>query len=92
MAIRFTAEFLVTARPTQAKIDLLVKQMRLTPEQVEMCIQADPSPNQTDYITWLARWLSKGLIRLPEDAEGIRNNLATLPPRSASRGSRATRT
>ena len=78
MAIRFTAEFLVTARPTQAKIDLLVKQMRLTPEQVEMCIQADPSPNQTDYITWLARWLSKGLIRLPEDAEGIRNNLATF--------------
>ncbi len=78
MAIRFTAEFLVTARPTQAKIDLLVKQMRLTPEQVEMCIQADPSPNQTDYVTWIARWLSKGQVRLPEDAEGIRNNLAAF--------------
>jgi len=78
MAIRFTAELLVTARPTQAKIDLLVKQMRLTPEQVEMCIQADPSPNQTDYVTWIARWLSKGQVRLPEDAEGIRNNLAAF--------------
>jgi hypothetical protein len=78
MAIRFTAEFLVTARPTQAKIDLLVKQMRLTPEQVGLCIQADPSPNQTDYVTWIARWLSKGQVRLPEDAEGIRNNLAAF--------------
>jgi hypothetical protein len=78
MAIRFTAEFLVTARPTQAKIDLLVKQMKLAPEQVEMCIEADPSPNQTDYVTWIARWLSKGQIRLPEDAEGIRGNLAAF--------------
>ena len=73
-----TAEFLVTARPTQAKIDLLVKQMKLAPEQVEMCIEADPSPNQTDYVTWLARWLKKGRVRLPEDSPRLKEMLSTF--------------
>ena len=78
MPLRLTAEFLVTARPTQAKIDLLVRQMGLSPEQVELCIEADPSPNQTDYVTWLARWLKKGRIRLPEDSPNLKEMLSTF--------------
>jgi hypothetical protein len=76
--MEFTARFLFTARPTQNKIDFLCKQMKLTPEQVELCVDADPSPNQTDYVTWLARWLAKGMIRLPEDTPGLKDQLVTF--------------
>ena len=76
--IRLHSSFLVTARPTDAKIELLMRQMKLTKEQVELCIQTDPSPNQTDYVTWLGRWLSKGIIRLPEDAQDLRESLLTF--------------
>ena len=78
MLLRLVAEFLVTARPTEQKIDFLMKQMQLTREQVELCIDADPSPNQTDYVTWLARWLRKGRIRLPEDSPRLKEMLSTF--------------
>ena len=78
MLLRLVAEFLVTARPTEQKIDFLVRQMQLTREQVELCIDADPSPNQTDYVTWLARWLRKGRIRLPEDSPRLKEMLSTF--------------
>ena len=78
MPIVLTSAFLVTARPTEQKIEFLMKQMRLTKEQVELCIQADPSPNQTDYVTWLARWLSKEQIRLPEDAPRLKQDLSAF--------------
>ena len=78
MPTSFTAEFLILARPTDQKIDLLAKQFKLTPEQIELCIQADPSPNQTDFVTWIARMLSKGLMRLPEDTEEIKGNLTAF--------------
>jgi len=73
--MRFLSRFLITARPTPQKIEFLCNQLKLTPEQVEMCIECDPSPNQTDFIQWLARMLSKGQIRLPEDTEQIREQL-----------------
>jgi len=76
--MRFLSHFLLVARPTQQKIDFLCSQMKLTPEQVEMCIQVDPSPNQTDFITWIARMLAKGHIRLPEDGERIKEQLITF--------------
>jgi hypothetical protein len=76
MGLSFTASFLITSRPSDAKIDLLTRQMQLSKAQVEMCIAADPSPNQTDFVTWIARMVKGGLIRLPEDAEGIKENLS----------------
>jgi hypothetical protein len=74
----FHAAFLRTARPTQQKIDLLTKQMGLTPEQIELCIQTDPSPNQSEFVTCLARWLSKKLIHLPEDSEHLNSQFKTF--------------
>ena len=59
MGLSFTASFLITSRPSDAKIDLLTRQMQLSKEQVEMCIAADPSPNQTDFVTWLARMVKE---------------------------------
>jgi len=47
-----------SARPTPQKVELLQKQFKLTPEQIELCIAADPSPNQTDFVAWLAKFLS----------------------------------
>ena len=78
MPISFTAEFLVLARPSDQKIELLARQFKLTPEQVELCIQVDPSPNQTDFVTWIARQLSKQQIRLPEDGPGLTENLTAF--------------
>lgn len=67
-----------SARPTEQKLELLQKQFGLTPEQLELCIAADPSPNQTDYVAWIAKWVSKNQIRLPEDTEKIKGQLATF--------------
>jgi hypothetical protein len=78
MPTSLTAEFLVIARPTDDKIALLAKQFKLTPEQIELCIQLDPSPNQTDFVTWIARQLSKGNLRLPEDGPGTRDTLTAF--------------
>lgn len=64
------------ARPTPRKIEILQKEMGLSPEQVEMCIDADPSPNQTDFVVWIARNLKDGAIRLPEDRQKIHTQLA----------------
>lgn len=76
MGLSFTASFLITSRPSDAKIDLLTRQMQLSKEQVELCIAADPSPNQSDFVTWIARMVKGGFIRLPEDTEGIKENLS----------------
>ena len=65
-----------SARPTEQKIELLKRQFDTTPEQVELCIAADPSPNQSDYVAWLAKWLSKGQLNLPEDTEKVKEQLA----------------
>jgi GNAT superfamily N-acetyltransferase/RNA:NAD 2'-phosphotransferase (TPT1/KptA family) len=70
--------FTKSARPTQQKIELLQKQLKLTPEQIEECIKADPSPNQSDYVAWLGKWLAKGAFQLPEDAEKLRGQLDTF--------------
>lgn len=78
MPLYLTASFLIFSRPTEAKIGLLMKQMGLTKEQVEACIEADPSPNQTDYVTWLARWLRKGMITLPEDSQRMKELLSSF--------------
>ena len=78
MPIALTAEFLLIARPTDQKIELLAKQFKLTPEQVELCIQTDPSPNQTDFVTWIARQLSKNQLRLPEDGPGTKETLTAF--------------
>jgi hypothetical protein len=70
--------FQKSARPTPEKLDMLQKQFKLTPEQIELCIAADPSPNQTDYVAWLAKWLSKGQLHLPEDTDKIKGQLQTF--------------
>jgi GNAT superfamily N-acetyltransferase len=67
--------FSKSARPTDQKIELLTKQFKLTPEQIEECIKADPSPNQSDFVGWLAKWWSKGNIHLPEDSERMKGQL-----------------
>ena len=67
--------FSKSARPTDQKIELLIKQFKLTPEQIEECIKADPSPNQSDFVGWLAKWWSKGNIHLPEDSERMKGQL-----------------
>jgi GNAT superfamily N-acetyltransferase len=64
-----------SARPSEQKIELLQKQFKMTPEQVELCVAADPSPNQSDYVAWLAKWVSKGQLRLPEDTDKIKGQL-----------------
>ena len=64
-----------SARPTEQKIQLLQKQLGLTPEQIELCIQADPSPQQKDFVASLGKWLAKGLIKLPEDAAKLKQQL-----------------
>jgi hypothetical protein len=76
--IRFLSSFLIFGRPSDQKIHLLMNQFKLTREQLEMCIQTDPSPNQTDFVTWIARMLAKNQVRLPEDGQGIRDNLAAF--------------
>src|SRR5271170_4529968 len=67
--------FSKSARPTDQKIELLQKQFKLTPEQIEECIKADPSPNQSDFVGWLAKWWSKGNSHLPEDSERMKGQL-----------------
>ncbi len=84
--MRFFSKFLFLARPTEQKIQLLMRQMKLTQEQVELCIQFDPSPNQSDYVTWIARWLAKKLINLPEDGERIKEQLTTFSKLKKSPG------
>lgn len=67
--------FSKSARPTPQKIELLQKQFKLTPEQIELCIAADPSPNQSDFVAWIAKFLSKASFQLPEDTERIKDQL-----------------
>ena len=67
--------FSKSARPNDQKIELMMKQYKLTKEQMELVIATDPSPNQTDYIGWIAKWLSKGGFMLPEDTQKIREQL-----------------
>jgi predicted GNAT family acetyltransferase len=68
--------FSKSARPTPQKIELLQKQFKLTPEQIELCIATDPSPNQSDFVAWIAKFLSKAAFQLPEDSERIKDQLA----------------
>ena len=67
--------FSKSARPNDQKIELMMKQYKLTKEQMELVIATDPSPNQTDYIGWIAKWLSKGGFILPEDTQKIKEQL-----------------
>lgn len=64
-----------SARPTDQKIELLAKQFKLNPEQIELCIAADPSPQQKDFVAWIAKWFSKGQLRLPEDNDKLKQQL-----------------
>ena len=70
--------FAKSARPSPQKIELLQKQFKLTPEQIELCIATDPSPNQSDYVAWVAKFLSKGAFTLPEDQERIKGQLESF--------------
>jgi hypothetical protein len=67
--------FSKSARPSEQKIELMKKQFKLTPEQMELVIAVDPSPNQSDFVDWIAKWVSKGGIVLPEDTAKIREQL-----------------
>ena len=64
-----------SARPTEQKIQLLQKQLNLTPEQIELCIAADPSPQQKDFVATIAKWFAKKLIQLPGDTANIQQQL-----------------
>jgi hypothetical protein len=72
----FQSKFLMTARPTDKKIKLLVEQYKLTPEQIEQVIAADPT--EKDNVAWIAKFFHKGDIRLPEDTEKIKSQLETF--------------
>lgn len=74
---KFATKFCI-ARPTQQRLDALMKQYGLTAEQVELCIQSDPTPQQTDFTPWLAKCLAKNLIRLPEDKQKLRESIETF--------------
>lgn len=67
--------FAKSARPSEQKVELVSKQFKLTPEQMEEVIRTDPSPNQSDFVGWIAKWLSQGALRLPEDSEKVRGQL-----------------
>ena len=67
--------FYKAARPTAAKIELLKKQ-GLTTEQIELCIQTDPT--EKDYVQWIASNLKKKTIRLPEDSDKIKSQLTAF--------------
>jgi 8-oxo-dGTP pyrophosphatase MutT (NUDIX family) len=71
-------EFLKTARPTEQKIELMKRQYKLTPEQIEQVIATDPSPNQTDYVAWIAKGIANKTIKLPEDQAKIKQQLTTF--------------
>src|SRR5208337_3611895 len=71
-------EFLKTARPTEQKIELMKQQYQLTPEQIEQVVATDPSPNQTDYVAWIAKGVHGKTIKLPEDQEKIKQQLTTF--------------
>src|SRR5271166_6308237 len=74
-AIRSVAWYAKSARPTEQKIQLLQKQLNLTPEQIELCIAADPSPQQKDFVATIAKWFAKKLIQLPGDTANIKQQL-----------------
>jgi ribosomal protein S18 acetylase RimI-like enzyme len=75
MPMMAQAHFLnVVARPTDAKIKLITDRFKLTPEQVEMIIKADPT--EKDYVAWIAKQFAEKTIRLPEDTEKIHGQLA----------------
>lgn len=67
--------FAKSARPTPQKMELLQKQFKVTPEQIEECIKIDPSPNQSDFVAWIAKYLSKDAFKLPEDGDRIKGQL-----------------
>lgn len=67
--------FAKSARPSEQKIELMQKQFKLTPEQMEEVIATDPSPNQSDFVGWIAKFLAKGAFKLPEDSEKIKGQL-----------------
>ena len=74
-AIKSVAWWLKSARPTEEKIQLLMKQLNLTPEQIELAIAADPSPQQKDFVATIAKWFAKKLIALPEDTAKLKEQL-----------------
>ena len=74
-AIRSVAWYAKSARPTEQKIQLLQKQLNLTPEQIELCIAADPSPQQKDFVATIAKWFAKKLIQLPADTANLKQQL-----------------
>ena len=70
-----TSWWMKSARPTEQKIELLQKQLGLTPEQIELCINVDPSPQQKDFVATIAKWLAKKLVNLPEDGARLKEQL-----------------
>jgi hypothetical protein len=69
------SSWLLTARPTEAKIELLKKQ-GLSDEEIEWCIAADPT--EKDNVQWIAKQYKKKLIQLPEDGAKIKGQLAAF--------------
>ena len=67
--------FAKSARPSDQKVELLQKQFKMVPEQIEECILTDPSPNQSDYVAWIAKHWMKGAFKLPEDRAKIHDQL-----------------
>jgi len=77
------SSWLLVARPTEQKIQLL-KTQGLTDQEIEWCIEADPT--EKDYVQWIAsmykgKSITRGqpntkLINLPEDIEKINKQLA----------------
>ena len=61
-------------RLSPEKLERLMKPYGLTPEEVQRCIEADPT-DDLNYVTWIAREFKDKKIRLPEDTGKIRQQL-----------------
>jgi ribosomal protein S18 acetylase RimI-like enzyme len=68
--------WLLTARPTEQKIKLITDRHHLSPEEVELVIDTDPT--ERDYVAWIAKSYANKEIRLPEDTDKIKKQLESF--------------
>lgn len=64
------SELLKVARPTEKKIEFLMEKYKVSQEEVELAIVADPTENL--YVEWLIRMMRSSRLRLPEQTENIK--------------------
>ena len=67
------SELLKVARPTDKKIEFLVDKYKVSQDDVELAIAADPTENL--YVEWLIRMMRSSRLQLPAQTQDIRTAL-----------------